>query len=88
MENCCGKPSQKGQKAFSDLLKAPDNEIVCYCKKVSKGKIIKAIKRGAKDLEAIQEMTSANTGNKCKIMNPKGQCCAGDIKILLNLYKD
>jgi len=84
---CCNKTGQNS-KSFSDLLKAPDNEIVCYCKKVSKGKIIKAIKNGAKDLENIQQMTSANTGNQCKTMNPKGKCCAGDIKAILNLYKD
>lgn len=86
--DCCGKPSQKGQKASPDLRDAPDNEIVCYCKKVTKGKIIEAIRKGAKDLKAIQKMTSANTGDKCKIMNPKGRCCAVDIKAILGLYKD
>jgi NAD(P)H-nitrite reductase large subunit len=84
---CCGKTSPKS-KSLPDLLKASDNETVCYCKKVSKGRIIKAIKKGAKDLDDIQRMTFANTGNKCKTMNPKGRCCAGDIKILLDLYKD
>jgi len=84
---CCDKTGQKSESS-PDLLKAPDSEIVCYCKKVSKGEIIKAIKNGAKDLDDIQKITSANTGNQCKTMNPKGRCCAGDIKILLDMYKN
>ena len=83
---CCGKESQK--KPLVRLFKASDSEVICYCKSVTKGEIIKAIKNGAKDLVDIQKMTSANTGNKCKTMNPKGKCCAGDIKAILNLYKD
>jgi len=83
---CCGKESQK--KTLARLLKASDSEVICYCKSVTKGEIINAIKKGAGNLPDIQKMTFANTGNKCKIMNPKGRCCAGDIKAILNLYKD
>lgn len=55
------------------------NEIICFCKNVSKNEIETAVKNGAKKLKDIQEMTGACTGNQCKEMNPKGVCCSGDI---------
>lgn len=54
-------------------------EIICYCKNVSKQTIETAIKNGAKTLKEIQEMTTACTGNRCKELNPKGVCCSVDI---------
>ena len=59
------------------------NEIICYCKNVSKIEIETAIQNGAKTLKEIQDSTGACTGNQCKELNPKGICCSGDINALL-----
>lgn len=63
-------------------------DIICYCKNISKQKIEVAIKDGAKTLKDIQKMTGACTGNQCKELNPKGICCSFDIiKLLPELPK-
>ncbi len=59
------------------------DEIICYCKKVSKKTIQKAIKNGAKNLSYIQKMTGACTGNQCKKLNPKKRCCSKEILDIL-----
>ncbi len=63
----------------------PD-EIICYCKGVSRTEIVKAIEKGAKSVKDIQRMTNACTGNKCKELNPKGRCCLGDIIQILKEF--
>ena len=60
-------------------------EIICYCKNISKKTILSAISNGAKTLKDIQKMTTACTGNKCKELNPSGKCCSEDILKLLGL---
>ena len=60
------------------------NELICYCKNVTKGEVENAILNGAKTLNDIQSMTGACTGNQCKELNPKGICCSGEINGLLN----
>jgi len=59
------------------------DELICYCKKITKKEVVKAIHQGAKTLKDVQQMTTACTGNQCKDLNPKGICCSGDIKELL-----
>ncbi|MFA5793798.1 MAG: (2Fe-2S)-binding protein [Candidatus Brocadiia bacterium] len=80
---CCSKA---GPKSRQDPIKAPDKTIICWCNKVTKGEIIDAIRKGSRTLEDIKKATGANAGNKCKTTNPKGICCAGDIKILLEYW--
>jgi bacterioferritin-associated ferredoxin len=60
-----------------------ENEIICYCKNVTKAEIENAIKNGAKTLKDVKEMTSASTGDLCKELNPKGVCCSLDILLML-----
>lgn len=55
------------------------DETVCYCRNVSKGAIVEAIRNGARDLKDIQKATGACTGNRCKELNPKGRCCSVEI---------
>ena len=54
-----------------DILIAPSSEMVCYCSKVSKGRIMKAIKDGARSLEAIKTATGACSMGKCKELSPR-----------------
>lgn len=61
------------------------NEIICYCKNISKSQIVDAIKNGAKNLKDIQQATTACTDNKCKEMNPKGRCCSIEI---MQIFKE
>ena len=58
-------------------------EIICYCKQVTKSEIENAISDGAKTLKDIQEITGACTGNQCKELNPSGKCCSSDINTML-----
>lgn len=63
------------------------DNIICYCKQITKSEIEKAISDGAKTLKDIQEMTGACTGNECKEMNPSGKCCSEDINAMLPTAK-
>ncbi|HET7732848.1 MAG TPA: (2Fe-2S)-binding protein [Paludibacter sp.] len=63
------------------------DEIICYCKQVSKSEIEKAILDGAKTVKEIQEITGACTGNQCKEMNPSGECCYMEIFAILKVNK-
>lgn len=60
------------------------DQVICYCKNVTKAEIEKAIRSGAKTLKDIQETTGACIGNHCKELNPSGKCCSDDIKAMLN----
>jgi len=60
------------------------DEIICYCKQVTKSEIEKALQDGAKSLKDIQEITGACTGNQCKELNPSGKCCSSDINVLIS----
>ena len=60
------------------------NEIICYCSNVSKGKIIEAIGKGAKSLQDIRDMTGACTLGKCKELSPIKKCCSANIIKILN----
>ncbi|NQV31464.1 MAG: (2Fe-2S)-binding protein [Phycisphaeraceae bacterium] len=65
---------------------ASEQTVVCYCQQVDKGVAISAIRRGAWDIEAIQEVATAGMGGHCKELNPRGRCCHADIAALLRLY--
>jgi len=54
-----------------DVLNAPLNEMVCYCSKVTKGRILAAIQEGARSLEAIKTATGACSMGKCKELSPR-----------------
>jgi len=62
-----------------------DSELICYCKEVNKGDIIKAIKIGGTTLEEIKVQTTACTGKSCKTKNPQKRCCSIEINKLINL---
>jgi len=59
--------------------KTHTDRLVCYCGKVTRGRIISAIRSGATTLKQIQKTTSAGLGDRCKELNPKGVCCIPDI---------
>ncbi|MCK5833175.1 (2Fe-2S)-binding protein [bacterium] len=59
--------------------------MVCYCKEVTKGQIVSAIRNSADSLKKIQQTTGACTGNNCAEMNPSGKCCDTDIIEILRI---
>ena len=63
-------------------------EIICFCKNISKAGIETAILKGAKTLRDIQDSTGACTGNHCKELNPNGRCCSIEIATMLNNKKN
>jgi bacterioferritin-associated ferredoxin len=63
-------------------------EIVCYCKSITRKEIMEAALKGAVTLSQIRETTGACTGNQCKELNPDGICCSRAIfDILYSLKK-
>lgn len=49
-----------------------NEEVVCYCSKVTKGQIRQAMDQGARTLNDIREMTGACTLHRCKEFSLKG----------------
>lgn len=62
------------------------NNYICYCMKVTKKEIILAINQGARTIDDIKEQTRACTGDKCRLTNPTGRCCIGDVQEMLDYY--
>ncbi len=71
---------------ITDWEKAEETQRVCYCIGVDKKRIVEAIQAGSDTLAKIKSTTDACTGDRCKELNPSGQCCFKDIKKLIALY--
>ena len=54
-----------------DIRKAPDTEMVCYCSKVTKARILRAIGNGACSVTEIKNATGACTQGRCKETSPR-----------------
>lgn len=65
-------------------MQTAGDEIICWCSRVTRARICKAIKGGAQSLAEIRAVTGACTVGRCKELNPKGRCCSADIKDLLD----
>ena len=50
----------------ADVLAAPDNELVCWCAKVTAGQIRTAIASGAHTLDAVRTAAGACIKGNCK----------------------
>lgn len=59
------------------------SSLVCYCGRVSRERIVTAIRAGATTLKKVQEVTGAGIGDRCKELNPKGTCCIPDIVAII-----
>jgi NAD(P)H-nitrite reductase large subunit len=71
---------------FNALISDNQDKIICHCRNVTQNEIEIAIQMGAKTLSEIQKITGACTGNQCKVFNPSGKCCSGDILGLLKTF--
>jgi len=69
-----------------DWKKASKDEIVCYCQKVTKGEIVKAMYEGASTMEEVMKKTKAGIGGRCKELNPRDRCCHPDIEEIMSTY--
>lgn len=64
--------SSSADKPFSEnILDAPEDEMLCYCSGVTKGRILEAIRAGAATLEEVKLATGACTVGKCKELSPR-----------------
>ena len=72
--------------ASIDWKKAPASQTVCYCNNISKEAIVRAIAKGAENLEQITRFTGAGKGTECATKNPSGRCCCTDIQALVDAY--
>ena len=71
-----------------DWKSAPDGEIVCYCRRVTKGQVLQAITVGAGTLKDVMEKTGAGKGRDCAVKNPRKVCCNTDIRRILDLFAE
>jgi len=58
-------------------------QIICYCRNVSRETIEKAIKDGAKSLDDIRWSTEACKENNCKDKHPEGISCEHEVKKMI-----
>ena len=71
-----------------DWKSAPDEEIVCFCRRVTKGQVLAAIAVGAGTLKDVMERTGAGKGRDCAVKNPRMVCCHMDIRRILDLFAE
>jgi bacterioferritin-associated ferredoxin len=65
------------------IMSKHSSSLVCYCGRVSRERIVKAIRAGATTLKRVQKATGAGIGDRCKELNPKGTCCIPDIAAII-----
>lgn len=56
-----------------DILDAPGSELVCYCCRVDKNAILRAMAEGASTMDEVQARTGAGAGIQCRKLNPRGR---------------
>ena len=69
-----------------DWAQAADDELVCYCNRVTKAQVVDAIRMGACTVPLIKTATQAGRGKDCKRVHPEARTCEGDLDQLLDLY--
>ena len=74
-------------KDYNNTETLTDDDLICFCLKVSKGTIKKAVQCGAKNLKEIRERTKACTGSDCKALNPTKKCCSPQIMQIVKKYQ-
>jgi len=74
-------------KDYADVENLDNKDYICFCIKVNKETIVKAIDNGADTLKKIRVATSACTGSDCKDLNPLGKCCSAQINKLIKIDK-
>jgi len=62
-----------------------DDVHVCYCFDWTRGRIKDEIHRTNRSTASVQIAREVKAGNcTCDIRNPKGECCLGDVNLLVN----
>lgn len=81
-ENCDVAYFSETEKILNKELNSPlwykDKSMdtyICYCSRLSRSDILKAVKNGAETIENVQKMTTKNRTGFCKSENPVGACC-------------
>lgn len=61
-----------------------DDEMICWCSRVTAGTIRQAMRDGARTVEDIRRMTEACTVGRCAELSPRGRCCCIEIQTILD----
>lgn len=69
-----------------NILDAPDDELVCYCGRVSKGRVRQAVAQGARTLPTLIKAVGACLEPRCEETNPRGRCCCKELAALLRAF--
>lgn len=86
----CGCGCGAGPAAQPELedrwRRAPDDEMVCPCRGVSKSQVAAAVAAGAYTLPLVKVMTGAGRGNRCAELHSDGRSCEADLEALIRIY--
>lgn len=66
-----------------NIMDAPDDEIVCWCVKVTKGQVCDAIAGGSTTLDTLHHQLGILRGKYCADVSPRGRCCCQEVVALL-----
>jgi len=53
------------------IMSKHSSSLVCYCGRVSRERIVQAIRAGATSIKKVQKATGAGIGDRCKGLNPE-----------------
>lgn len=65
-----------------------DGAYICYCDKVTKDDIKKAVEEGASTVKEAIKVTGAMQHCNCTVNNPKGRCCMPEFTAVFTKYYD
>lgn len=66
-----------------NILEAPDEEIICWCANISKGRVCDAIAEGIDTLDQLHQELGILRGAQCAEKSPRGRCCCQEVVALL-----
>lgn len=81
----CGGHDAPGP-ASRDWRAAGAEEMVCFCRGLTKGALVEAIQGGAHTLALLKVLTGAGRERDCQRLNPAGRSCQADLAALVDLY--
>lgn len=67
----------------SNILDAPDNEIICWCASITKGMVCDAIANGINTLDGLHKKLGILHGAQCAQKSPRGHCCCQEVVAVL-----
>ena len=81
---CCAGSTNHSQDVELNL----DGPYICYCDKVTKEDILRAIDDGASTIQEAIKATGAMQHCNCAVNNPKVRCCSPEFFAVFDMYSN